>query len=48
MRDVVKLFGWGPEVTHRAVKRLMDRGQVTGSLTVEKQAGGWFALSTFV
>jgi hypothetical protein len=48
MRDVVKLFGWGPEVTHRAVKRLMDRGQVTGSLTLERQAGEWFALSNLV
>jgi len=24
MRDVNKLFGWGPELTQRAVKRLMD------------------------
>jgi hypothetical protein len=45
MRDVSKLFGWGPEVTHRAVKRLMDSGQVTGDVALQKQAGEWIALS---
>ena len=45
MKDVSKLFGWGPEVTHRAVKRLIDRGTLTGGVALEKQAGEWIALS---
>lgn len=48
LRDVVKLFGWGPELTQRAVKRLMDKGQLTGGLGLEKQAGEWVALSHLV
>jgi hypothetical protein len=48
VREVSKLFGWGPEITHRVVKRLLDSGQVTGSLTLEGQAGEWLALSELV
>lgn len=48
LRDVVKLFGWGPELTQRAVKRLIDKGQLTGGLGLEKQAGEWVALSHLV
>jgi hypothetical protein len=48
MRDMSKLFGWGPELTHRAVKRLLDRKTLTGSLTLAGQAGEWFALSELV
>jgi hypothetical protein len=46
MRDVVKLFGWGPEVTHRAVKRLVDGGKVISGVRLENQTGEWLALST--
>jgi hypothetical protein len=45
MRDVSRLFGWGPEVTNRAVKRLIDSGKVTGGVTLQNQAGEWMALS---
>ncbi len=53
MRDVNKLFGWGPEVTHRAVKRLMDTstllsagsGPLTGGVSLQNQPGEWIALS---
>lgn len=44
LKDVVKLFGWGPALTQRAVKSLMDSGQLTGSLTLSSGAGEWFAL----
>jgi hypothetical protein len=45
LRDVARLFGWGPEITQRVVKRLVDTGLVTGSLSLEGQAGEWLALS---
>jgi hypothetical protein len=48
MRDVSKLFGWGPEVTHRTVKRLMDSGQLTGEVALQSQAGEWIALSDLI
>jgi hypothetical protein len=44
-RDVLKLFGWGPEITHRVIKRLIDSGQLTGGVTLEKQAGEWIVQS---
>jgi len=48
LREVAKLFGWGPEITQRVVKRLLDKGQVTGGLTWPNQAGEWFVLSPLV
>jgi hypothetical protein len=48
LREVVKLFGWGLEITHRVVKRLMDSGKLTGGLTLQGQAGEWLALSELV
>jgi uncharacterized protein YcaQ len=48
MRDVSKLFGWGPEITHRAVKRLTGSGQLTGEVSLQNQAGEWLALSNLV
>jgi hypothetical protein len=48
MKDVVKLFGWGPEITSRAVKRLLDGGILTGGLRLEGQPGEWFALTELV
>lgn len=44
LKDLVKLFGWGPAITQRAVKSLIDRGQLIGSLTLTTQAGEWLAL----
>lgn len=44
LKDLVKLFGWGPAITQRVVKSLIDRGQLIGSLTLPTQAGEWLAL----
>lgn len=48
MKDMTKLFGWGPELTQRAVKRLVETEILTGSLILSGQAGEWFALSRLV
>lgn len=48
MRDVEKLFGWGREVAQRAVKRLLDGGQIISGVRLEKQAGEWLALSSML
>ncbi len=47
-RDVEKLFGWGREVTQRAVKRLLDGGQILSGVRLENQAGEWLALSSML
>lgn len=47
-RDLQKLFGWGPTLTQRVLKRLVDGGQVTGGLSRPDQVGEWFALSSLV
>ena len=49
LRDLVKLFGWGPEITHRAVKGLMDKNKLVGASlrpapTLAGQTGEWLAL----
>lgn len=44
-RDVEKLFGWGREVTQRAIQRLVKGGQITSGVSLEKQPGEWLALS---
>ena len=48
LRDLTKLFGWGPEVTQRTVKRLLDRGTLIGGVTLRGQPGEWFALPEFL
>ncbi len=48
LREVSKLFGWGPEITYRVVKRLLDSGQVTGGLSRPDRAGEFLALSSLV
>jgi hypothetical protein len=48
LKELVKLFGWGPKITHRTVKRLMDGGKLLGSLTLDGQAGEWIALPELV
>lgn len=45
LRDVTRLFGWGNELTIRALKRLVNGGQVTGAATWPEKAGEWYALS---
>ncbi len=47
-RDVEKIFGWGREVTQRAVKRLLDGGQILSGVRLENQAGEWLALSSML
>lgn len=44
LKDLVKLFGWGPALTQRTVKSLMDSGQLIGNQALPSQAGEWFAL----
>jgi hypothetical protein len=48
LKDIVKLFGWGLEITLRVVKRLVDGGKLVGSLTLAGQAGEWIALPELV
>jgi hypothetical protein len=48
LRDATRLFGWGNEVTVRALKRLVDGGQVTGGALRADKAGEWYALSSLV
>ncbi len=42
-RDVNKLFGWGGELTSRALTRLVESGGLTEA-THPTQSGTWFAL----
>lgn len=44
LKDLVKLFGWGPVLTQRAINTLMDKGQLVGGLPMPGQQGEWFAL----
>jgi hypothetical protein len=48
LRDVTRLFGWGNELTARALKRLVNGGQVTGGALRADKAGEWYALSSLV
>lgn len=48
LRDVTRLFGWGNELTVRALKRLFNGGQVTGGATWPEKAGEWYALSSLI
>ena len=43
-RDIVKLFGWGAELSHRALVPLMRRGAIL-SAEHPKQTGEWLALA---
>lgn len=43
VRDLAKLFGWGPEISNRAVKRQLESGRLTGGLALKGQPGEWFA-----
>jgi hypothetical protein len=46
MRDVNKMFRWGNELTARAVKRLVDRGEIVSGVTREDKVGEWLALQS--
>jgi len=44
LRDVNKLFRWGNEISERALKRLVEREQLQGSVKRENMKGEWLAL----
>lgn len=48
LKDFVKLFGWGPAISHRTVKSLIDSNQLKGSLTHPNLPGEWLALPQLV
>jgi len=45
MRDVSKLFGWGPVEAERAVNALAHTGWLEKDCQVEGRPGGWLALA---
>jgi hypothetical protein len=48
MRDVVKLFGWPPELARRTVAHLVQAGSLQDGLTHPQMAGEWVALPEVV
>lgn len=44
VRDVARLFGWGPQITQRTVNRLLESGLLVGGLNMQGQPGEWLAL----
>ena len=48
MRDVAKLFGWPPEITHRTVKRMSEKAMLKSGVTLNGQPGEWFVLPELV
>lgn len=48
LRDVTRLFGWGNEVSLRALKRLINGGQVAGGVIWPEKAGEWYALPSLI
>jgi DNA glycosylase AlkZ-like len=46
LRDVNKLFRWGNELTARAVKRLVEKGDVVEGMTRSDKKGEWLALES--
>jgi len=48
LRDVQKLFGWGPQITQRVLARLAAAGQLVGGLELPTHPGEWLALPELV
>jgi hypothetical protein len=46
MRDVNKLFRWGNVLTERAVKQLIEKGNIVGKVTRGDKKGEWLALES--
>ena len=44
LRDVTRLFGWGNELSVRALNRLTNGGQLTGGASRPDKAGEWYSL----
>jgi hypothetical protein len=47
-RDLQKLFGWSPELTNRALKRLVDKGQLTAGFSIPGLPGEYLAFSELI
>jgi hypothetical protein len=45
VRDVNKLFGWGPELSMRAIKRLVEKGVLKDGMVYPSRKGEWVALN---
>jgi hypothetical protein len=48
MRDVNKLFRWGSVLTERAVKQLMEKGNIVERVTRSDKKGEWLALESVI
>ena len=48
LRDTQMLFGWGPQITQRVIKRLLEAGLLMGGLSLPSRPGEWFALPELV
>jgi hypothetical protein len=48
MRDVNKLFRWGNVLMERAVKRLVERGNIVEGVTRSDKKGEWLVLETVI
>jgi hypothetical protein len=48
MREMNKLFRWGNPVTERAVKKLVEGGQIAGSVKREDKPGEWLVLRDLI
>jgi Winged helix DNA-binding domain len=48
IRDVIKLFGWLPDLTQRTVTALVKNGQVKEGLSHPQMKGDWMALPELV
>ncbi len=48
IRDVVRLFGWPPELAQRTVTRLVQAGTLVDGLSHPQMSGEWLALPALV
>jgi hypothetical protein len=48
IRDVVKLFGWAPELTRRSIAGLVQNGRLVDGLSHPQMSGEWLALPELV
>ena len=44
LRDVVRLFGWGPDLSRRTLNKLVEQGFLIDGLDYSLRTGEWFAL----
>jgi hypothetical protein len=48
IRDVVRLFGWAPELTRRSIAGLVQNGRLVEGLSHPQMSGEWLALPELV